>query len=47
MNIFVEAKTRQEATSKKGRDWAKIVKVFGGYMFFETIQDYKTWKAQR
>ena len=45
--IFVQAKTRAEAIEAKGRDWAKIVKVEGGYMFFDTIDAWKTWKAQK
>jgi hypothetical protein len=26
---------------------AKIVKVHGGYMAFESIDDWKVWKSQR
>ena len=47
MRQFVEAKTRAEAIGKKGRDWAKIVKVEGGYAFFDSLNDYKIWKAQK
>ena len=45
--IFVDAKTRQEVTDRKGFDWAKIVKVEGGYALFETLTDYKVWKGQK
>ena len=45
--VFVPVSTRAEAISIKGRDWAKIVKTTGGYMFFETIADWRNWIAQR
>lgn len=43
---FIHCKTRQQFTDAAGFDWAKIVKVDGGYMGFNTIEEYKTWKAQ-
>lgn len=46
-HVFYPAKTRKEAIQAKGSDWAKIVKVCGGYAFFETVTDYKTWKNQK
>lgn len=44
---FVTAKTKTDVTSQYGFDWAKIVKVDGGYMLFDTITAYKTWVAQK
>lgn len=42
----IEAKTAAEA--KKLAPWAdKVVKVEGGYIAFESIADYKTWKNQK
>jgi hypothetical protein len=35
--VFVHAKTRAAAIEAKGCDWAKIVKVEGGYAFFNTM----------
>ena len=41
----VECKTRQAA--KRRCPWAaKIVKVEGGYMAFESITDYQMWRNQ-
>lgn len=45
--IFVQAESKKEATSQKGFDWAKIVKVDGGYAFFESITEFKIWKNQK
>ena len=43
---FVEAKNRKEATHKA--PWAaKVIKVEGGYMAFESANDYETWKRQK
>lgn len=43
---FVETDSREVA--KKECPWAaKIVKVEGGYMCFESITDYNTWKNQK
>lgn len=43
---FIQAKTAAEA--RKLAPWAaKVVKAEGGYMAFESITDYKTWKAQK
>lgn len=44
--IMVTVATRQAA--QKAAPWAvKIVKVDGGYIAFESIQDYATWRKQR
>lgn len=43
---MIEVKTRKEAA--KLAPWAaKIVKVSGGYMAFESIADFETWKKQK
>jgi len=43
---MVETKSRKE--SEKSCLWAaKIVKVDGGYMCFESLADYETWKNQK
>jgi hypothetical protein len=43
---FVQAKTRKQAVAEC--PWAaKIVKVEGGYMCFESITDYETWRNQK
>lgn len=43
---MIECKSRK--TAKKMMPWAsKIVKVDGGYMGFESIDDYRTWKNQK
>jgi hypothetical protein len=47
MSKFIESKTRAEAIERMDRDWAKIVKVCGGYMFFDTLADYNTWRGQK
>ena len=43
---FVETKNRKEAVD--GCPWAaKIIKVVGGYMCFESNDDYNVWKNQK
>jgi len=43
---FIECKTRKTAVSRA--PWAaKIVKVEGGYMAFESAEDYRIWKNQK
>jgi hypothetical protein len=43
---LIQVKTRTEAI--KAAPWAAtIVKVEGGYMAFESIAEYMTWKAQK
>lgn len=43
---FIECKSR--STAVKQAPWAsKIVKVEGGYLAFEDITDYETWKKQK
>jgi len=40
--VFVQDVTRKQA--KKACPWeSKTVKVCGGYLCFESINDYKTW----
>lgn len=44
--VFIACKYRYQAVKKC--DWAAIiVKVFGGYHAFESVDDYKTWKQQK
>ena len=43
---FVECKTKGQAA--KSCPWAsKIAKVYGGFMCFESVDDYRIWKNQR
>lgn len=43
---FIECKWRYQAL--KEYPWAsKIAKVCGGYMCFESEQDYKVWRMQK
>lgn len=43
---FIAAKTAAEA--RKMAPWAaKVAKVDGGYMAFESVADYETFKRQR
>jgi hypothetical protein len=43
---FIEVKTLKAARAKA--PWAaKIVRVEGGYMAFESISDYATWRNQK
>jgi hypothetical protein len=44
---FAEADTRKEAEQMIGCDWAKMVRCEGGWMGFETIEEYETWRKQR
>jgi hypothetical protein len=42
----INTEKRNEAV--KAMPWAaKIAKVSGGFMGFESIDDYKTWKGQK
>jgi len=43
----IEAKTRYEAEKKCSFGNPIIAKVEGGYMCFESPQDYYTWKKQK
>ena len=46
MKIFTPAKNLKAA--KKEYPWAcKVIKVDGGYMCFEFLTDYDTWKKQK
>lgn len=47
MNKFTAAKTKREAEQNIRTDWAKMVRVDGGYRAFETMSDYRTWKVQK
>ena len=43
---FIETESYQAA--KKACPWASITaKVFGGFMCFESVTDYKIWKNQK
>jgi hypothetical protein len=43
---FVETNSRKAAAAEC--PWAaKIVKVDGGYMCFESVADYNTWHGQK
>jgi hypothetical protein len=44
---FTESASRADALERAGRDWAKIVKVSGGWMFFESLEEWRRWKAQK
>lgn len=44
--IFEECGSRN--TAKRRNPWAvRIAAVVGGYVCFETEQDYETWKKQK
>ena len=43
---FLQVETRKEAV-KAAPGAAKIVKVSGGYMAFDTVSEYETWKNQK
>ena len=44
--LIHNAKTAAEA--RKAAPWAaKVVKVEGGYIAFESVTDYETWKRQK
>lgn len=46
MSKFVEAKSY--STAKRRCPWAaKIARVYGGYICFSDVADYKTWRAQK
>lgn len=43
---FIQVDSRKQA--KDTAPWAaKIVKVDGGYVAFESIADYETWRKQK
>jgi hypothetical protein len=46
MQTFVEAKTKSEAQKKINHHISKLVKVEGGYLGFEFMTDYFTWRQQ-
>jgi hypothetical protein len=42
------AQTSSRRTAEAECPWStKIVKVDGGYMVFESINDYQTWRSQQ
>lgn len=47
MKKFIACKSKKEFCEIAGHDWEKIVKVCGGYIGFETLDDYKVWMAQK
>ena len=47
MNKFIEANTRKEAIKKFDGEFEVAKKVCGGWMFFQTVSDYETWKNQK
>ena len=46
MKMFVANENRKQVVAAHP-EAAKIVKVCGGYMVFETMDDYATWKKQK
>ncbi len=44
---FIPCKTRKEFIAAAGFDWYKIVKVDGGYIGFNSVNEYKTWRNQK
>lgn len=47
MNKFIAAETRKQAIKEFDGSFAVAKKVCGGWMFFETVTDYQTWKNQK
>ena len=45
-SYFIETNSRKEA-EEQAEGAAVIVKVEGGYMAFEYVSDYQTWKNQK
>ena len=46
MNKFMAGVTRKQAV-REYPEAEKILKVEGGYMVFDTYDDYLTWRRQR
>lgn len=44
---FAQVKTRYQAIKKCPFTPARIAKVCGGFMCFESTNDYKIWKNQK
>lgn len=39
---------RSYATARRRCPWASVIaKVIGGYIAFESVEDYYTWRGQR
>lgn len=44
--MFIQVATRSEA--RKAAPWAEVIaKVAGGFMAFEFVTDYDTWRRQK
>lgn len=43
---FIHANSKREAYDM-APDAAKLIKVCGGYMAFDSIEDYETWRRQK
>lgn len=44
---YIQCKTKADFIKSVGFDWVKIVKTDNGYIGFNSLQEYKTWKAQK
>ena len=44
---FIHCQTRGEFFEAAGRDWVKVIKVDGGYIGFNSMQEFKTWSNQK
>jgi len=44
---YIDAKTKKEALAKLPNTPCKIVKVCGGYAWFETMRDYEIWRRSK
>lgn len=44
---FAQVKTRYQAIKECPFTPSKIAKVYGGFMCFESTNDYKIWKKQK
>jgi hypothetical protein len=45
--LYIAAKTKKEALAKLSITPCKIVKVCGGYAFFDTMRDYEIWRRSQ
>jgi hypothetical protein len=44
--VFIECKSRNTAVRRA--PWAsKVIKVTGGYLAFESVDDYRNWRNQK
>ena len=44
---FAEVKTRYQAIKEGPFTPSNVAKVYGGFMCFESTNDYNTWKNQK